>query len=70
MTVEPIIPTIFQRTKATCFAYGQTGVLSIFSLKPDLGVLYQKGLVYNNVDQHLECFMLGVWFQGAARLIQ
>lgn len=25
-TVEPIIPTIFQRTKATCFAYGQTGV--------------------------------------------
>lgn len=26
-TVEPIIPTIFQRTKATCFAYGQTGML-------------------------------------------
>ena len=25
-TVEPIIPTIFQRTKATCFAYGQTGM--------------------------------------------
>ena len=25
VTVEPIIPTIFQRTKATCFAYGQTG---------------------------------------------
>ncbi|PKA63475.1 Diatom spindle kinesin 1 [Apostasia shenzhenica] len=24
-TVEPIIPTIFERTKATCFAYGQTG---------------------------------------------
>nr|CAB3470557.1 unnamed protein product [Digitaria exilis] len=24
-TVEPIIPAIFQRTKATCFAYGQTG---------------------------------------------
>ncbi|KAM0854407.1 hypothetical protein ACQ4PT_050456 [Festuca glaucescens] len=24
-TVEPIIPIIFQRTKATCFAYGQTG---------------------------------------------
>ncbi|OIT30964.1 kinesin-13a [Nicotiana attenuata] len=23
-TVQPIIPTIFQRTKATCFAYGQT----------------------------------------------
>ncbi|GAA0151238.1 microtubule binding motor protein [Lithospermum erythrorhizon] len=26
-TVGPIIPTIFQRTKATCFAYGQTGAL-------------------------------------------
>ncbi|KAA3455680.1 kinesin-13A-like [Gossypium australe] len=25
-TVEPIIPIIFQRTKATCFAYGQTDV--------------------------------------------
>eukprot|EP01018_Ginkgo_biloba_P001654 Gb_33090 [translate_table: standard] len=25
VTVEPIVPTIFQRTKATCFAYGQTG---------------------------------------------
>jgi len=24
-TVEPTIPTIFQRTKAICFAYGQTG---------------------------------------------
>jgi hypothetical protein len=24
-TVEPIIPIIFERTKATCFAYGQTG---------------------------------------------
>ncbi|KAG5619162.1 hypothetical protein H5410_018986 [Solanum commersonii] len=26
-TVEPIVPIIFQRTKATCFAYGQTGML-------------------------------------------
>ena len=25
-TIEPIIPIIFQRTKATCFAYGQTGM--------------------------------------------
>lgn len=24
-TVEPIVPLIFNRTKATCFAYGQTG---------------------------------------------
>lgn len=28
-TVEPIVPTIFNRTKATCFAYGQTGPTSI-----------------------------------------
>lgn len=28
-TVEPIVPTIFNRTKATCFAYGQTGISSI-----------------------------------------
>lgn len=27
-TVEPIVPIIFQRTKATCFAYGQTGELT------------------------------------------
>ncbi|OAY62915.1 Kinesin-13A [Ananas comosus] len=27
-TVEPIVPAIFQRTKATCFAYGQTGKCS------------------------------------------
>ncbi|MQL71975.1 hypothetical protein Taro_004296 [Colocasia esculenta] len=31
ITVEPIIPTIFQRTKATCFAYGQTGEISLSS---------------------------------------
>ena len=24
-TVEPVVPLIFQRIKATCFAYGQTG---------------------------------------------
>lgn len=33
-TVEPIIPTIFQRTKATCFAYGQTGSGKTFTMKP------------------------------------
>ncbi|XP_047330944.1 kinesin-like protein KIN-13A [Impatiens glandulifera] len=34
MTVEPIIPTIFQRTKATCFAYGQTGSGKTFTMQP------------------------------------
>lgn len=28
-TVEPIVPTIFNRTKATCFAYGQTGIAAL-----------------------------------------
>ncbi|TMX02999.1 hypothetical protein EJD97_018816 [Solanum chilense] len=33
-TVEPIIPTIFQRTKATCFAYGQTGSGKTYTMQP------------------------------------
>lgn len=33
-TVEPIIPTIFQRVKATCFAYGQTGSGKTFTMQP------------------------------------
>ncbi|GER33344.1 kinesin motor family protein [Striga asiatica] len=31
-TVEPIIPTIFQRTKATCFAYGQTEKAAVLTM--------------------------------------
>ncbi|WZZ64764.1 hypothetical protein YC2023_076134 [Brassica napus] len=31
VTIEPIIPTIFQRTKATCFAYGQTDLMRMLS---------------------------------------
>ncbi|KAG2727088.1 hypothetical protein I3843_01G139100 [Carya illinoinensis] len=34
VTVEPIIPTIFDRTKATCFAYGQTGSGKTFTMQP------------------------------------
>ncbi|KAK9161563.1 hypothetical protein Syun_007904 [Stephania yunnanensis] len=34
VTVQPIIPTIFQRTKATCFAYGQTGSGKTFTMRP------------------------------------
>lgn len=34
VTVEPIIPTIFQKTKATCFAYGQTGSGKTFTMQP------------------------------------
>ncbi|GFZ13993.1 P-loop containing nucleoside triphosphate hydrolases superfamily protein [Actinidia rufa] len=34
VTVEPVIPIIFQRTKATCFAYGQTGSGKTFTMQP------------------------------------
>ncbi|CAI0626882.1 unnamed protein product [Linum tenue] len=33
-TVEPIIPTIFEKTKATCFAYGQTGSGKTYTMQP------------------------------------
>lgn len=33
-TVEPIVPSIFQRTKATCFAYGQTGSGKTYTMQP------------------------------------
>ncbi|KAJ6810227.1 kinesin-like protein KIN-13B [Iris pallida] len=33
-TVEPIVPAIFQRTKATCFAYGQTGNGKTYTMQP------------------------------------
>ncbi|PON88333.1 Kinesin-like protein [Trema orientale] len=33
-TVQPIIPTIFERTKATCFAYGQTGSGKTYTMQP------------------------------------
>ncbi|THG17440.1 hypothetical protein TEA_006830 [Camellia sinensis var. sinensis] len=37
-TVEPIVPIIFQRTKATCFAYGQTGKYSFVHISD--GICY------------------------------
>ncbi|KAJ0938764.1 putative plus-end-directed kinesin ATPase [Helianthus annuus] len=33
-TVQPIIPIIFQRTKATCFAYGQRGSGKTYTMQP------------------------------------
>ncbi|XP_041000877.1 kinesin-like protein KIN-13A [Juglans microcarpa x Juglans regia] len=54
VTVEPIIPTIFERTKATCFAYGQTGSGKTFTMQPlplraaeDLARLLHKPLYRN-----------------------
>ncbi|KAG9160083.1 hypothetical protein Leryth_005814, partial [Lithospermum erythrorhizon] len=53
-TVEPIIPTIFQRTKATCFAYGQTGSGKTYTMQPlplraveDLIRLLNQPVYYN-----------------------
>ncbi|KAH9300441.1 hypothetical protein KI387_012024, partial [Taxus chinensis] len=34
VTVEPIVPEIFNRTKATCFAYGQTGSGKTYTMQP------------------------------------
>ncbi|KAG6726450.1 hypothetical protein I3842_02G081500 [Carya illinoinensis] len=54
VTVEPIIPTIFERTKATCFAYGQTGSGKTFTMQPlplraaeDIARLLHKPLYRN-----------------------
>ncbi|KAM0944435.1 putative plus-end-directed kinesin ATPase [Dioscorea sansibarensis] len=33
-TVEPIVPAIFRHTKAACFAYGQTGSRTTYTMKP------------------------------------
>lgn len=33
-TVKPIVPTIFRRTKGTCFAYGQTGSGKTYTMQP------------------------------------
>ncbi|KAL5572672.1 hypothetical protein UlMin_022269 [Ulmus minor] len=33
-TVEPIVPLIFHKTKATCFAYGQTGNGKTYTMQP------------------------------------
>lgn len=61
-TVEPIVPLIFQRTKATCFAYGQTG--KYYTLNNNLGSLYVRILCSVS---HI--FAL-VWiFQAVGRLI-
>ncbi|CAI9767876.1 unnamed protein product [Fraxinus pennsylvanica] len=50
-TVEPIVPIIFQRTKATCFAYGQTG-------KPlkNVGKNLLDYLIHAKVKLGLRCF--------------
>ncbi|OAY67573.1 Kinesin-13A [Ananas comosus] len=34
VTVEPIVPAIFQRGKVTCFAFGQTGSGKTFTMQP------------------------------------
>jgi len=60
VTVEPIVPTIFQRTKATCFAYGQTGSGKTFTMQPlplkaSQDILRLMDQVYKNQGYQL-CF--------------
>ncbi|KAL5729277.1 Kinesin-like protein KIN-13B [Ranunculus cassubicifolius] len=57
-TVEPIVPTIFQRTKATCFAYGQTGNGKTFTMQPlplkaSQDILRLMNHTYRNQGFHL-----------------
>jgi kinesin family protein 2/24 len=33
-TVKPLVPTLFQNGKATCFAYGQTGSGKTYTMSP------------------------------------
>jgi len=60
VTVEPIVPTIFQRTKATCFAYGKTGSGKTFTMQPlplkaSQDILRLMDQVYKNQGYQL-CF--------------
>jgi len=60
VTVEPIVPTIFQRAKATCFAYGQTGSGKTFTMQPlplkaSQDILRLMDQVYKNQKYQL-CF--------------
>ncbi|CAL9038817.1 unnamed protein product [Musa banksii] len=57
-TVEPIIPAIFQRTKATCFAYGQTGNGKTYTMQPlplkaSQDILRHMHHTYRNQGFHL-----------------
>uniref|UniRef100_A0A804K8F9 Kinesin-like protein n=1 Tax=Musa acuminata subsp. malaccensis TaxID=214687 RepID=A0A804K8F9_MUSAM len=57
-TVEPVIPAIFQRTKATCFAYGQTGNGKTYTMQPlplkaSQDILRHMHHTYRNQGFHL-----------------
>ena len=47
-TVEPVVPLIFHRTKATCFAYGQTGKWFGSSEWTKVYVDHMRGLLFDN----------------------
>ena len=44
--MEPIVPIIFQRVKATCFAYGQTGDLLSVQYKIDAFYMLAFGIFF------------------------
>lgn len=46
-TVEPIVPIIFQKTKATCFAYGQTGSDDCYYLIVIVQNIFSRSYIIN-----------------------
>ncbi|PPD85905.1 hypothetical protein GOBAR_DD17132 [Gossypium barbadense] len=55
-SVEPIVPLIFNRTKATCFAYGQTGKNQGFQLFVSFFEIY-GGKVFDLLNDRRKLFM-------------
>ena len=61
-TVQPLVHTLFQNGKATCFAYGQTGSGKTFTMSPlpiraaaDI-LQYLARPEYNDISLFVSCF--------------
>ena len=61
-TVQPIIPTIFERTKATCFAYGQTG-----TLLTDISVC--SFTLHDFLNKYISLFLVTTSFEPVCSLV-
>lgn len=62
VTVEPLVHTLFNNGKATCFAYGQTGSGKTFTMSPlpiraAAGILqYLERPELRDVELYVSCF--------------